>query len=64
MRASIERHSLLLGLHGHIHESKGFVRIGRTLCLNPGSEYSDGMLRGALVNLADGKVHDFMLTSG
>ena len=64
VRASIERHAPLLGLHGHIHESKGFVRIGRTLCLNPGSEYSDGVLRGALVNLADGKVHDFMLTSG
>ena len=64
VRASIERHAPLLGLHGHIHESKGFVRIGRTLCLNPGSEYSDGILRGALANLVDGKVHDFMLTSG
>jgi len=64
VRASIERHAPLLGLHGHIHESKGFVKIGRTLCLNPGSEYSDGILRGALTNLADGRVHDFLLTSG
>ncbi len=64
VRSSIEKHSPLLGLHGHIHESKGFVRLGRTLCLNPGSEYSDGILRGALANLSDGKVHDFMLTSG
>lgn len=64
VRAAIEKHAPLLGLHGHIHESKGFVKIGRTLCLNPGSEYSDGILRGALANLADGKVHDFMLTSG
>jgi uncharacterized protein len=64
VRSSIERRAPLLGLHGHIHESKGFVKIGRTLCINPGSEYSDGILRGALVNLADGKVHDFMLTSG
>ncbi len=64
VRTSIERHAPLLGLHGHIHESKGFVRIGRTLCMNPGSEYADGILRGALVNLSDGKVHDFMLTSG
>jgi Icc-related predicted phosphoesterase len=64
VRKSIERHSPLLGLHGHIHESKGFVRLGRTLCLNPGSEYGDGILRGALANLKDGKVHDFMLTSG
>lgn len=64
VRRSIEAHAPLLGLHGHIHESKGFAKIGRTLCLNPGSEYSDGILRGALANLQDGKVHDFMLTSG
>ena len=64
VRKAIEAHSPLLGLHGHIHESKGFTRIGRTLCLNPGSEYADGILRGALANLQDGKVHDFMLTSG
>ncbi|HEY6283778.1 MAG TPA: hypothetical protein VIW22_07625 [Nitrososphaerales archaeon] len=64
VRESIERHSPMLGLHGHIHESKGFERLGRTLCVNPGSEYSDGILRGALVNLEGGKVHDFMLTSG
>ncbi|MDE1858644.1 MAG: metallophosphoesterase, partial [Thaumarchaeota archaeon] len=63
-RRSIEVHAPLLGLHGHIHESKGFVKIGRTLCLNPGSEYSDGILRGALANLVDGKVHDFVFTSG
>jgi uncharacterized protein len=64
VRNSIERHQPLLGLHGHIHESKGFVRIGRTLCLNPGSEYSDGILRGCLVNLQDGKAKEFLLTSG
>ena len=64
VRESIERHGPLLGLHGHIHESKGFEKLGRTLCVNPGSEYSDGILRGALVNLEGGKVHDFMLTSG
>ncbi|MDA4126189.1 MAG: metallophosphoesterase [Thaumarchaeota archaeon] len=64
VRESIERHNPLLGLHGHIHESKGFEKVGRTLCINPGSEYSDGILRGALVNLEGDKVHDFMLTSG
>lgn len=64
VRKSIEAHAPLLGLHGHIHESKGFVKLGRTMCINPGSEYSDGILRGALVNLEGGKVHDFMLTSG
>jgi hypothetical protein len=64
VRASIEKHQPLLGLHGHIHESRGFVRIGRTLCLNPGSEYGDGILRGALVNLEGNKVKTFILTSG
>ena len=64
VRASIEKHAPMLGLHGHIHESRGFVRLGRTLCLNPGSEYADGMLRGALVNLEGGKVKEFMFTNG
>lgn len=64
VRSSIEMHSPLLGLHGHIHESRGFVRIGKTLCLNPGSEYADGILRGGLVNLDGGKVKEFLLTSG
>ena len=64
VRRSIEKHSPLLGLHGHIHESRGFVRLGRTLCLNPGSENGEGILRGALVNIDGGKVHDYMFTSG
>lgn len=37
----------LLALHGHVHESAGNVKIGRTLCINPGSEYGEGVLRGA-----------------
>ena len=64
VRTAIEKHQPLLGLHGHIHESRGFSRIGNTLCLNPGSEYSDGILRGCLVNLQDGKIKEFLLTSG
>ncbi|MDG6933932.1 MAG: metallophosphoesterase [Nitrososphaerota archaeon] len=64
VRQAIEKHQPLLGLHGHIHESRGFVRIGRTLCINPGSDYGDGTLRGALVDLEDGQVKEFMLTSG
>jgi Icc-related predicted phosphoesterase len=64
VRKSIELHAPLIGLHGHIHESKGFSMVGRTLCLNPGSEYSDGILRGVIVSLADGRVRDYLLTSG
>ncbi len=64
VRKAIETYQPLLSLHGHIHESKGFLKIGRTLCLNPGSEYSEGILRGALVELGDGAVKNFLLTQG
>jgi uncharacterized protein len=50
-RTAIERVQPLLGLHGHIHESRGAVRIGRTLALNPGSNCEEGVLQGALVTL-------------
>ncbi|HEX9922875.1 MAG TPA: metallophosphoesterase [Anaerolineae bacterium] len=51
VRQAIETHQPLLGLHGHIHESPGVIKIGRTTCINPGSEYGEGVLRGCLVNL-------------
>jgi Icc-related predicted phosphoesterase len=65
VRAAIEEHQPCLGLHGHIHEAKGTTRIGRTLCINPGSSYEQGQLLGAVVDL-DGKkkVNRFILTSG
>ncbi len=64
VRAAIEKYQPAVGLHGHIHESRGFVRIGRTLCLNPGSEYSEGVLRGALVVLTEKGVGQYLLTQG
>jgi len=64
VRRAIETHQPLLGLHGHIHESPGVAKIGRTLCVNPGSEYGEGILRGCLVTLANGKVEGYQLTSG
>jgi len=60
----IERHQPPLALHGHIHESRGTVRIGRTLCINPGSEYSDGILRGAVVTLSERGIVRQQLLSG
>lgn len=51
VRKIIEKYQPLLGLHGHIHESPGFVNIGRTQCLNPGSEYAEGILKGFLVEI-------------
>ena len=40
-----------LTLHGHIHESAGTCRIGRTLCVNPGSEYVEGIMHGYFLKL-------------
>ena len=54
VRKIIEKYQPLLGLHGHIHESPGRIKLGRTECLNPGSEYGEGILKGFLVEI-DGK---------
>ena len=63
-RNAIEAHQPLLGIHGHIHESKGIVKIGRTLCANPGSEYGEGILRGFLAQLEGDRIKSYLLTSG
>ncbi|HSJ55668.1 MAG TPA: metallophosphoesterase, partial [Anaerolineae bacterium] len=54
----------LLGLHGHIHEGKGAVRVGKTLCINPGSMYEQGRLLGAVITLARNKIKNYVLTTG
>lgn len=64
VRNVIEEHQPLLALHGHIHESRGAVRLGRTLAINPGSDYGDAVLRGCLILLKDGEVAGHQLTSG
>ena len=65
VRDAIKRYQPTVGLHGHIHESRGAQKIGQSLCLNPGSEYSADVLRGAIVDLAgDGSCMDFLLTAG
>jgi uncharacterized protein len=65
VRAAIKKYQPVVGLHGHIHESRGVQKIGSTLCINPGSDYSSGVLRGAVVDLAeDGTCMDFLLTTG
>jgi Icc-related predicted phosphoesterase len=61
---SIKKYQPLLGLHGHIHESKAAQKLGRTLCVNPGSEYSEGILRGIILTLENGRVKNYIFTSG
>jgi len=64
VRAAIEKYQPLLSLHGHIHESRGQTNIGRTVAVNPGSEYGEGVLRGAIVTIAGDVVKNVQLTSG
>ena len=64
VRASIERYQPLLGLHGHVHEAHASCKIGRTVCINPGSDYSEGVLHGVLVTLNKGKLKGYQMVSG
>ncbi len=60
----IEKYQPLIGLHGHIHESRGVQKIRKTTIFNPGSEYSEGILKGVVLILEKNKVKDFIFTSG
>jgi Icc-related predicted phosphoesterase len=65
VRDAIERFQPALSLHGHIHEARATKRLGRTLCINPGSSYEQGQLLGAVIDVEGGKkVKKFVLTSG
>jgi Icc-related predicted phosphoesterase len=66
VRESILEHQPLLSLHGHIHESKGTVRLGETLAVNPGSQYEDGVLQGALLEVDPKKlrIKNYLLVNG
>jgi Icc-related predicted phosphoesterase len=60
----IDKYQPLLGLHGHIHEGKGTRKYKKTLCVNPGSMYEQGMLNGAVIELKPNKVGNYLLTTG
>jgi Icc-related predicted phosphoesterase len=65
VREAIEKHQPLLSLHGHIHESKGAIKIGKTLSINPGSSYEEGMLMGAIIQLDPKKgIKSYQLVNG
>lgn len=66
VRDSIVTHQPLLSVHGHIHESRGVKRMGRTLAINPGSVYGDGVLQGALIDLdaKKAKIKRYLLVNG
>ncbi len=60
----IEKYQPLLGLHGHIHEGKGTRKLRKTLCINTGSQYEQGILQGAVIELKPKKVGAYILTTG
>jgi uncharacterized protein len=64
VRQIIEEAQPLLSLHGHIHESKGVTTLGRTVAINPGSDYGSGHLDGCLVHLERDRVVNHYLVSG
>jgi uncharacterized protein len=66
VRDAIVKHQPMLSVHGHIHESRGVKRMGRTLAINPGSVYGDGVLQGAVLelNAKKGKVTKYLLVNG
>ena len=66
VRDAIVAHQPMLSVHGHIHESRGVTKMGRTLTINPGSVYTDGVLQGAVIDLNEkkGKVTRYILVNG
>lgn len=66
VREAILQHGPILSLHGHIHEGRGAVKLGRTLAVNPGSAYEDGVLQAAIVDLdaKKGAVKSYLLING
>lgn len=61
---ALDRYQPVVGLHGHIHESRGATKYGRTPAFNPGSEYGEGVLRGLIVAIGAGEVVGHQFTSG
>jgi Icc-related predicted phosphoesterase len=66
VRDAILKHQPLLSVHGHIHESRGIKKMQRTLAINPGSVYGDGVLQGAVIDLdkKKAKVSRYLLVNG
>ena len=65
IRQLIEDRQPTLALHGHIHEGRGRYKLGRTVGINPGSQYQDGVLMGVLVTVSPSAgVRDVTFTAG
>jgi Icc-related predicted phosphoesterase len=56
VKKMIEKYQPFLALHGHIHESSGSIKIGRTYSVNPGSEYAEGILRAFFIEFTGSRI--------
>jgi Icc-related predicted phosphoesterase len=56
VRRAIQELQPLVSVHGHVHESGGQSKIGRTTCFNAGSEANQGILRGFVFDLGKDKL--------
>ncbi|MEM4048828.1 MAG: metallophosphoesterase [Zestosphaera sp.] len=64
VRKVIKKYQPIVGLHGHIHESSGVDKIGKTVVVNPGSEYSEGVLRGYIVEIENARLINYWRVEG
>jgi len=62
--AAIRKYGFQLSLHGHIHEAHAIKKIGNTVAINPGSDYGEGALHGALVTFKGEKLASYQLVTG
>ena len=60
---AIREYQPAVSLHGHIHEAGGIRQIGRTICINPGSEYAEGILRSAVIDIEGDRISPQLLTA-
>lgn len=64
IRESIEEVQPVVALCGHIHESRATTKLGRTLVVNPGSQYPEGILQGSILSLDRAKVKSHRFATG
>ena len=64
VRQIIEEYQPLLSVHGHIHECRGETHIGRTLAINPGSEYNTGRIHGVVLRFSGDEIATHQLVVG
>ena len=64
IRESIEEVQPVVALCGHIHESRGTSKLGRTIVVNPGSRYPEGVLQGSILTLDGAKVTSHRFVTG